>query len=133
MFKKRSEIKTAHDYLQLYGPYCIFYIEKTKPSWEHTQARLAPELLGDFLSLMLTTAKSHWQTMLPWANHLTSEPPFPHLWNGTKSSTSITEHETTWKIKALEVLGSPRKKSTATRQQQLPRRRETSHLLHFKS
>lgn len=133
MFKKRSEIKKAHHYLQLYGPYCIFYIKKTKSPLEHTQARLAPQLLGNFLSLMLTTAKPHWQTMLPWANHLTSEPPFPPLWNGTKSSTSTTECETRWKLKALEVLRSPRKESTATRQQQLPRRRETSHLLHFKS
>lgn len=47
MFKKRSEIKKAHDYLQLYGPYYIFYIKKTKSSLEHTQARLAPQLLGN--------------------------------------------------------------------------------------
>ena len=85
-------------------------------------------------SLMLTTAKSPWQTMLPWANHLTSEPPFSHLWNGTKTSTSLTEYETRWKLKALEVPRSPWKKSTATGQQQLWETAfQPSHLIHFKS
>ena len=85
-------------------------------------------------SLMLTTAKSPWQTMLPGANHLTSEPPFSHLWNGTKTSTSLTEYETRWKLKALEVPRSPWKKSTATGQQQLWETAfQPSHLIHFKS
>ena len=58
MFKKRNEIKKVNDYLQLYGPYCTFYIKKTKSSLEHTQARLVRRLLGN-LSLMLLLLLSH--------------------------------------------------------------------------